>query len=184
MSKVITGKGRFSYLNWASPKKNELSGKDEFTTQFLIPKSDTTTIAALKAAMKSALEKKFGQAFPKNLRNPLRDGDTETKQDGSPLGAEYHGHYFIGIKSSEQPGVVDAAGQPILAANDFVSGDYGRVSVTAWAYNHTGNAGVAFWFNNAQLLEKGQSLSGKSSAADDFGIAKTSSNSEDNPFGG
>lgn len=171
MSKVITGKGRFSYLNWASPKKNELSGKDEFTTQFLIPKSDTTTIAALKAAMKNALDKKFGPAYPKNLRNPLRDGDTETRQDGSPLGAEYQGHYFIGIKSSEQPGIVDEAGQPILAANEFVSGDYGRVSVTAWAYNHTGNAGVAFWFNNAQRLEKGQPLGNKSSAADDFGIS-------------
>lgn len=183
MSKVITGKGRFSYLNWASPKKNELSGKDEFSTEFLIPKSDATTVAALKAAMKSALEKKFGQAFPKNLRNPLRDGDTETKQDGSPLGAEYQGHFFIRTKSNEQPGVVDENGQPIMAANDFVSGDYGRVSVTAYAYNQAGNAGVAFWFNNAQRMEKGESLGGKASAADDFGIAKASSHSDDNPFG-
>ena len=59
-----------------------------------------------------------------------------------------------------------------LAANDFVSGDYGRVSVTAWAYDTAGNTGVSFWLNNIQLLEKGESLGGKSSAADDFGIAK------------
>lgn len=181
MSKVITGKGRFSYLNWASAKRNELSGKDEFSTEFLIPKSDTATIASLKAAMKSALEKKFGAAFPKNLRNPLRDGDTETKQDGSPLGAEYKGHFFIRTKSNEQPGVVDETGQPIMAANDFVSGDYGRVSVTAYAYSQAGNNGVAFWFNNAQKLEKGESLGGKASAADDFGIAPQVQSSED-PF--
>lgn len=179
MSKVITGKGRFSYLNWASPKRNELSGKDEYSTEFLIPKSDATTIAALKAAMKAALEKKFGQAFPKNLRNPLRDGDTETKQDGTPLGAEYKGHYFIRCKSNEQAGVVDAQGQPILAANDFVSGDYGRISVTAYAYSQAGNSGVAFWFNNAQKLEKGEALGGKASAADDFGVAPSSN---DIPF--
>lgn len=179
MSKVITGKGRFSYLNWASPKRNELSGKDEYSTEFLIPKSDATTIAALKAAMKAALEKKFGQAFPKNLRNPLRDGDTETKQDGTPLGAEYKGHFFIRCKSNEQAGVVDAQGQPILAANDFVSGDYGRISVTAYAYSQAGNSGVAFWFNNAQKLEKGEALGGKASAADDFGVAPSSN---DIPF--
>ena len=184
MSKVITGKGRFSYLNWASPKKNELSGKEEYSTEFLIPKTDATTIAALKAAMKSALEKKFGAAFPKNLRNPLRDGDTETKQDGSPLGNEYKGHYFIRCKSNEQAGVVDANGQPILAANDFVSGDYGRISVTAYAYSQAGNSGVAFWFNNAQKLEKGESLGGKSSAADDFGVAApvAATSDSDMPF--
>ena len=180
MSKVVTGTGRFSYLNWASPKRNELSGKDEFSTEFLIPKSDTTTIAALKAAMKSALEKKFGAAFPKNLRNPLRDGDTETKADGSPLGSEYQGHYFIRTKSNEQPGVVDENRQPILLANEFVSGDYGRISVTAYAYSQAGNNGVAFWFNNAQRLEKGEALGGKSSAADDFGGAPSSNNAD--PF--
>ncbi|MFZ9454899.1 MAG: ssDNA-binding protein, partial [Bacteroidia bacterium] len=81
MSKVITGKGRFSYLNWASPKLNEMNGKNEYSTEFLIEKTDATTIAALKAAMKSALDKKWNGKYPSNLRNPLRDGDTETKQD-------------------------------------------------------------------------------------------------------
>lgn len=181
MSKVITGKGRFSYLNWASAKRNEFNGKDEFSTEFLIPKSDATTIAALKAAMKAALEKKFGAAIPKNLRNPLRDGDTETKADGSPLGAEYQNHYFIRTKSNEQPGIVDAEGQPILAANDFVSGDYGRISVTAYGYSQAGNSGVAFWFNNAQKLEHGESLGGKASAADDFGISSKAKTDND-PF--
>ncbi len=181
-TKVITGKGRFSYLNWASPKKNELSGKEEYSTEFLIPKSDTTTVTALKAAMKSALDKKFGTNFPKNLRNPLRDGDTETKQDVSPLGQEYKGHWFIRCKSNEPAGIVDEQGQPILAANNFVSGDYGRISVTAYAYSQAGNSGVAFWFNNAQKLEKGEALGGKASAADDFGIAMPSDPSN-NPFG-
>ena len=176
MSKVITGKGRFSYLNWASPKLNEMNGKNEYSTEFLIAKSDATTIAALKAAMKSALDKKWNGKYPSNLRNPLRDGDTETKQDGTPLGEQYKGHYFIRCKTNEQPGVVDAQGQPIMVANDFVSGDYGRVSVTAYAYSQAGNNGVAFWFNNAQLMEKGEALGGKASAADDFGAVSAMPN--------
>lgn len=182
MSKVITGKGRFSYLNWASPKKNELSGKNEYSTEFLIPKSDTKTITDLKAAMKSALDKKFNGKYPANLRNPLRDGDTETKQDGSPLSDEYKGHYFIRCKSNEKPQTVDANGWEILTANDFVSGDYGRVSVTAYAYSQAGNNGVAFWLNNIQMLSKGEALGSKSSALDDFGIAKSVPQDNDIPF--
>lgn len=181
-TKIITGKGRMSYLNWAAPKLNELSGKQEYSTEFLISKSDATTIANIKAAMKAALDKKWKNGkYPSGLKNPLRDGDTETKQDGSSLGEQYKGHYFIRCKSNEQPGVVGPDGQPIMAANDFVSGDYGRLSITAYAYSQGANHGVAFWLNNIQMLEKGESLGGKVSAADDFGV--TSSTSDSNiPF--
>ena len=184
MSKFVTGKGRFSYLNWATAKVNEMSGKEEFSTEFLIPKSDTNTITGLKAAMKSALDKKWNGKYPANLRNPLRDGDTETKQDGSSLGEQYKGHYFIRCKSNEKPGTVDMNGQPIMAANDFVSGDYGRVSVTAYAYSQAGNNGVAFWLNNIQMLAKGEPLGSKASALDDFGIVKSSNDFNDSniPF--
>ena len=182
MSKFVTGKGRFSFLNWASPKTNELSGKEEFSTEFIIPKSDTQTIAGLKSAMKAALDKKWNGKYPANLRNPLRDGDTETKQDGTPLPDQYKGGFFIRCKSNEKPGVIDAEGQPILAANDFVSGDWGRVSVTAYAYSQAGNNGVAFWLNNIQLLEKGDALGSKASAVDDFGVAKTAFQDSNIPF--
>ena len=180
--KVITNKVRFAYLNWATPKVNELSGKSEFSCELLIPKADEAGVAALKSAMKVALEKKFTAGkFPPNLRNPMRDGDTETKQDGSSLGPQYAGHYFIRTKSNEQPGVVDAQGQPILAANDFVSGDYGRASITAFAYQQAGNSGVSFYLNNLQKLQDGESLGGKSSAASDFGVSKPTGGS-DLPF--
>lgn len=167
--KIVTGKGRFSYLNWASPKLNDLSKKMEFSTEFLIPKEDIGTIANIKQAMKAALDKKYNGNYPKNLRSPLRDGDTEVKQDGTALDAHYKNHFFIRCKSNEAPGVVDENRQPILIANEFVSGDYGRVSITAYAYSQVGNNGVAFWLNNLQRLEKGEPLGGKASPQDDFG---------------
>ena len=49
-TQVTTGRARFSYCNVAQARRNEMSGKDEFSTQVLIPKTDTETIAALKAA--------------------------------------------------------------------------------------------------------------------------------------
>ena len=69
-----------------------------------------------------------------------------------------------------------------MAANDFVSGDYGRVSVTAYAYSQAGNNGVAFWLNNIQMLDKGEALGSKASAIDDFGIVKTVQQDNDIPF--
>jgi hypothetical protein len=172
-TRVVTGKVRFSYFSALSARKNEMNGKEEFSTQVLVPKSDTETINALKAAAKAALIAKFGDKIPKTVRNPLRDGDTETKSDGGQLGAEYAGHYFFNTKSTNKPGAVDAHGHDIIGSQDIVSGDFGRVSLNAYAYDQAGNKGVAFGLNNILLVSKGDSLGGaKPSAAADFGITK------------
>jgi len=144
----------------------------------LFPKTDTETVNQLKAAAKAALTAKFGDKIPKNVRNPLRDGDTETKSDGSPLGPEYAGHYFFNTKSTNKPGAVDAHGHDIIGSQDIVSGDFGRVSLNAYAYDQAGNKGVSFGLNNIMLLAKGDSLGGaKPSAASDFGISSRQSTS-------
>ena len=173
-TRVVTGKCRFVYCSVMSARKNEMNGKDEFSTQVLVPKADTETVGALKAAAKEALTAKFGDKIPKNVRNPLRDGDTETKADGAPLGKEYAGHFFFNTKSTNKPGAVDANGQDLLGSNDIVSGDYGRVSLNAYAYSQAGNNGVSFGLNNIMLVAKGEPLGGaRPSAASDFGISKS-----------
>jgi hypothetical protein len=173
-TRVVTGKCRFVYCSVMSARKNEMNGKDEFSTQVLVPKSDTETVGALKAAAKEALTAKFGDKIPKNVRNPLRDGDIETKSDGSALGKEYAGHFFFNTKSTNKPGAVDANGQDLLGSNDIVSGDFGRVSLNAYAYDQAGNKGVSFGLNNIMLLAKGEALGGaRPSAAADFGISKS-----------
>jgi len=170
-TRVVTGKVRFSYFSALTARKNEMNGKEEFSTQVLVPKSDTETVNQLKAAAKAALTAKFGDKIPKTVRNPLRDGDTETKSDGSPLGDEYKGHYFFNTKSTAKPGAVDMHGHDIIGSQDIVSGDYGRVSLNAYAYDQAGNKGVSYGLNNIMLLAKGDSLGGaKPSAASDFGV--------------
>jgi hypothetical protein len=171
-TRVVTGKVRFVYCSVMSARKNEMNGKDEFSTQVLVPKTDTETVAALKAAAKEALTAKFGDKIPKNVRNPMRDGDIETKTDGSALGKEYAGHFFFNTKSTNKPGAVDANGADLLGSNDIASGDYGRVSLNAYAYSQAGNNGVSFGLNNVMLVAKGESLGGaKPSAASDFGLS-------------
>jgi len=187
-TRVVTGKVRFSYFSALTARKNEMNGKEEFSTQVLVPKTDTETVNQLKAAAKAALTAKFGDKIPKTVRNPLRDGDTEVKSDGSPLGPEYAGHYFFNTKSTNKPGAVDAHGHDILGSQDIVSGDYGRVSLNAYAYDQAGNKGVSYGLNNIMLLAKGDSLGGaKPSAASDFGVvagnsAPTAAESVDNDW--
>lgn len=170
-TKVITGRVRMSFLNWFAPRKNELNGKDEYSAELLIPKSDTSTINALKAAMKEAITGKFGDKIPGNLRNPLKDGDTATKADGSPLADYYKGHLFLRVKSTEKPGVIGADGSELRDASTFVSGDYGRASIVAFAYDQAVNKGVSFYLQNLMFMDKGESFGGgRSSASDDFGV--------------
>ena len=172
---VVTGKVRFSYCYVSQPRRNEFTGNDEFSTQVLISKDDADTVNAIKAAAKQAIKDKWGDKVPPKVRNPLRDGDTETKGDGSPLGSEYQGHWFMTVKAKKKPGLIDSNGHELIGPDDIGSGDYGRVSVNAYAYDQAGNRGVGFGLNNVLLLEKGQSLGGgRKSAADDFGIGKAS----------
>ena len=45
---------------------------------------------------------------------------------------------------------------------------YGKISVTFYGYNSNGNRGIAAGLGNIQKLKDGESLGGRTSAADDF----------------
>ena len=93
---------------------------------------------------------------------PLRDGDDERNDDA------YKGHYFINANSNTQPQIVDKNVKPILDRSEVYSGCYARVSLNFYAFNNNGNKGVACGLGNIQKIRDGESLSGRSSAADDF----------------
>lgn len=173
-TQVVTGVGRGSYVKVFEAERNELSGKLEYSMAFLIPKSDTETISALKRAAKLAADAKWpeGAKRPRNLRNPLRDGDEERPDD-----VAYAGHYWINVKSQKQrPGIVDANMQPVIDPGAFVSGDYCRISVNAYAYEAKGNTGVAFGLNNIQVVYKGEPLGGSAPPPEnDFGVFESGS---------
>lgn len=179
MSKVVTGKVRASFFKADIGEVNKLNNKHEFSTQIIIDKGDTETINAIKAAAKAALAEKFGDKIPKNVRNPLRDGDTETNQDGGAKGPAYEGKYFMNCKSSKRPGIIDTKGRE-LADGKIKSGDYIRVSLNTFAYSNAGNNGVSFGLNNVLFVEEGESLgSARTSAADDFGVAASTDVADD-----
>ena len=156
---------RFSYLHcWEPDSVN--GGDPKYSVSAIIPKSDTKTINAIKAAIEQAKKdsvSKWGGKVPANLKLPLRDGDIDRPDDEA-----YAGSYFFNANSRQAPQVVDAKVQPILDQSEVYSGCYGKISVTFYGYNSNGNRGIAAGLGNIQKLRDGESLGGRSNAADDF----------------
>lgn len=167
-TKVVTGKVRFSYANVWEPKS--INGGDEkYSVSLIILKSDTKTLADIKAAIEQAKKdgaSKFGGKVPANIKLPLRDGDIDRADDEA-----YKDCYFVNANSKDRPGVVDKNVKAILDPNELYSGCYGRASINFYAFNQNGNKGIACGLQNLQKLSDGEPLSGRSRAEEDFSTA-------------
>ena len=107
-------------------------GTPKFSVSLIIPKSDTKTIAKIKAAIEAAYHegesklKGNGKAVPPlaAIKTPMRDGDVERPDDPA-----YANAYFINANSATAPGIVDADRNPVLTRSEVYSGVYGRASI-------------------------------------------------------
>ena len=169
--KVITGPNtRWSYANVWEPKSIN-GGTPKFSVSLIIPKSDTKTVAKIKAAIEAAYHegesklKGNGKTVPPlaALKTPLRDGDAERPDDEA-----YANSYFINANATTAPGIVDVDRNPILTRSEVYSGVYGRASISFYAFNSNGNKGIACGLNNLQKVRDGEPLGGKASAESDF----------------
>ena len=169
--KVITGPDtRWSYANVWEPKSIN-GGAPKYSVSLIIPKSDTRTVAKIKAAIEAAYRegesklKGNGKSVPalSVIKTPLRDGDLERPDD-----AAYANAYFINANATSAPGIVDADLNPIMTRYEVYSGVYGRASITFYAFNSSGNKGIACGLNNLQKMRDGEPLGGKASAESDF----------------
>lgn len=169
--KVITGpETRWSYANVWEPKSIN-GGTPKYSVSLLIPKEDKETLDKIRAAIKAAYDegqsklKGNGKIVPAldSLKTPLRDGDKDRPGDEA-----YAGHYFVNANNEKAPGIVDANRQEITVHSEVYSGVYGRASINFYAFNSSGNKGIACSLNNLQKIRDGEPLGGRSSAEDDF----------------
>lgn len=169
LTKVITGKARFSYLHVFEPAAVAEGQDKKYSVSLIIPKSDKKTIAAINKAIDAAKEAgkaKLGGKIPANLKTPLRDGDLERPDDDA-----YAGAYFINANCTTKPGLVKKTSMGLVQISDqeeLYSGCYGVASITFYAFNTSGNKGIACGLNNLLKLEDGESLGGRSTAESDF----------------
>lgn len=163
---VRIGEVRFSYAHVFEPRSTN-GGDPKYSVSLLIPKSNTAAVKLIEDAVNAAKQlgktSKWGGKIPGNCKTPLRDGDTERPDDPA-----YAGCYFINANANSAPGIVDADRNPILTRSEVYSGVYGRASITFYAFNSSGNRGIACGLNNLQKVRDGEPLGGKASAEDDF----------------
>ena len=170
---VVTGPVRLSYVNVMRPKTTTNDdgspGEPIYSLMMIIPKSDTTTLNAIRKAQQAALADgvargTFQGGAPKGWKNTLRDGDAEGETP------ELEGCYFMNVSSKSKPGVVDRKVQPIIDETEVYSGMWARVDIGAFAYNTRGNKGVSFGLNHIQKIRDDERLDGATRAEDVFDI--------------
>ena len=164
-NQIVTGEARLSFVNLFEPKAIGDNEVPKYSVTVIIPKSDTKTIEAIKAAIQAAAEagaqKHFGGRVPTAVNNTFKDGDTEVDDLGelkNVKSPEYKGNYFIRLSTKFKPKVLDANRQEILDPTELYSGCYGKVSMTFFAYSGDGRRGVSAVLNNVMKTRDGEPL--------------------------
>ncbi len=170
---------RVSYPNVFKAKRNDLSGKDEYSLVALFPKD--ADLSSLKAEASRAIKEKWGDKVPANIRSPFRKQDERAKVDeatGKKImpGGHEEGAVFLNLKSSQKPGLVNERRETIIDESEFYAGCWAHATVRAYAYDNKGNRGVAFGLQNIQKVKDGDPLSGKAKAEDEFAPIETAGN--------
>jgi len=178
---LITPKFRASFASVWEPKES-LGGKKSYRLTMLFPK-DSTDISELRALVKEAVLDRWpnDDKRPKGLINPIKDGDTDTMQDGTVRCVKYpemKGCWIVNAMSMRKPQIVDHNVQDILDQNEFYSGCYARASVNAFTYapdkaNPQKKYGVGIGLNNVQKLGDGERFAGGTNAKDDFAAVES-----------
>ena len=167
LTRVTTGDStRWSYCHiWEPAAIN--GGKPKYSVCLLIPKTDTCSVekirTAIDCAYKEGAEKLKGNSriLPPltAIKTPLRDGDAE--HPGEP---EYAGCWFLNANSPFRPKVVDKDMNPVLSQEEVYSGAYGRAAISFYAFNNSGNRGIACGLNGLMKCREGEPLGGRPSA--------------------
>lgn len=168
-ARVTTGVVRLIFTALDEPKENK-NGKLKYSVRMAIPKTDTDTIDALKAAIFAAYEngetvlKGKGKTVPEfsRLDSPIHDGDIERPDD--PACEEM---FYVNASTDFVPGFYDKDLNE-LTGKDFYSGCMARVCVTFFAYNVTGGRGIACGLNSLQFIADNEPLFVRADPKADF----------------
>lgn len=162
-TQITTGKCRFSYVAAFEPKLMQDKKTEKYSVTLLIPKTDTRTLAKIKAAQDAAVAvfkaKNPGKRLPENLHTTLHDGDG-LKDSGDDYGPECRGCMVMTVTSKRRPVIVYADKTPMTEESELYSGCYGKAVLNFFVYNNTGNIGLTAGLNGLMKLEDGEPLAG------------------------
>lgn len=163
-----------SYVALLEPRE-DLSGSECYSMQAIISAGDDEQIGNLQRKVIEVAKEKFGskaEAMLKSgkLKSPLRfaDGDAPDYTQNPP----YAGNWFLTLKTKaeySQPKVVGKNPREVITStDDCYSGCTFNVIGTLYAYDNSGNRGVAVALKGAQVVHKGERLDGGIDPAQEF----------------
>lgn len=149
---VTTGPVRLSWPRLAELTAARPTDKPSVSTAILVPKSDSSTIAAIRSALQEAAAAKWGDKSPRKLRNPIKDGDESSEEY-----PEQAGHWVINTRSRR---LVPVVGRDLLPVDPgdatlVYGGQNARINMKAFAYDVDGSRGVSLGLNMVQILGGG-----------------------------
>jgi len=172
-NKIIIGPFRASYAFIWTPRPLKADDppdkKPMYGVKCLIPKTDTATLAKLRAAIETARKlglQKYEEGWGKklNFKEPLRDADAEESEDPADKGC-----MFVNANSALMPGIVDRARQPIVDKTEIYSGVWLYAEISVYPYKHkSGGRGIAVALNHIMKYKDDEPLAGRGSAEDAF----------------
>lgn len=176
-TQMNTGKIRFSYPNVFNPRAAAAGQAEKYSITALIPKTDTVTIGKIKAIIKEIYEEKKNSTFKglllSEIQTPLHDGDGR-KPKGGAYGEECKGCMVLSTSSKNKPGVVgpergpDGKYLPCTDQTKVYAGCFGRLAINFYAYDVSGNKGIAAGLNGVCTLGYGDPIDGRVRAEDAF----------------
>lgn len=162
---TLTPRFRASWPHLLKKRKNDLSGKEEYSVTAIFPLN--ADLAPLKAAANTAMEKKFGtdrSKWPKSPRSPFRKCKEKWKEkDGKmviPPGFEDGEAVWINFHTEETPDVRDQRAMVVTEERQIYSGCWCIAHINASAYTH-GQGGVSLYLNGIQKVADGDPLGGR-----------------------
>lgn len=176
-TQMNTGKIRFSYPNVFNPRAAAQGQAEKYSVTALIPKTDRETKAKIDAIIKEIFEEKKNSTFKglllSEIQTPLHDGDGR-KPKGGAYGEECKGCWVLSTSSKNKPGVVgpdrgaDGKYLPCTDHTKVYAGCFGRLNLNFYAYDVSGNKGIACGLNGVLTYGYGDPIDGRVRAEDAF----------------
>ena len=157
---------RLGYVNIVDPRMNNLAKKLEYSVQAIIP-IGSLTHQDLDALIARLLTDRWGGNPPTEWRHPLVNAEEKAAKKKQKCPPHLVGCMILNLRTTDKPGLVDIHGDLHLDPKSCHSGDYYRVSIGGHAYSDP-TPGITFFLNNVQWAAKGEALSGRKRAEDEF----------------
>lgn len=164
-TRVVTNKVRLSYAH-VTEKASINNGPERYSCSIIIDGDDKETLDYINQAIDNAINVGIGKFDGKKpnkaaIKLPLRDGAEKDDEN-------YEGKFFVNANSNQKPQIIGPDKMPITDPTEIYSGCYAKVSLSFYAFNHSGNKGIACGLGNIMKVEDGEPLGSFTSADEDF----------------